>query len=128
MSLFFLNLSFFTYFTSHYWARKTEPERNFSFGSLFSYSGSLVEFENNLQTWVDKQLYLTLVSKSSTEMVISERAGIFSYGYYYHIQWTKKEKKIDVTFCIQPKLVSLLSDKKAIGEQFSEALELSNVS
>lgn len=128
MSLFFLNLSFLAYFTSHYWAKKTQPERNFSFGRLSSFKGDVSDFEQKLGDWIKKQPYLTLFSKTDNEMIISERAGLFSYGYFYHIQWTKKENNIDVTFCVQPKLVSLPKDKKTIGEQFSQALELQDVS
>ncbi|MCJ8276371.1 MAG: hypothetical protein HRT44_05515 [Bdellovibrionales bacterium] len=128
MSFLFLQLSFLTYFACHHWAKKTTPERSFSFGQLLSFKGSVDDFEKDLIDWVNQQPRLNLIEKKTGEWIVHHGPRLFSYGYYYHIQSTQKEKGLEIVFCVQPKLVSLPRDRKMISDEFSEALNLKNVS
>lgn len=128
MSLFFLKLSVLTYFFSHYWAKKTKPQKDFSFGHIFIYKGNSKEFQKDLRTWMDQQKNLKIIESGSTELIVSTSASMWSYGYFYHFQWIEKEKHTEVIFCVQPKLVSIPKDRDSIGEQISKALELKDVS
>ena len=128
MSLFFLQLSILTYFLTHYWAKKTKPEKDFSFGHIFIFQGNSKDFKKKLETWILSQKNLKKVEDKNNEMILSSPPSVWSYGYFYHFQWVEKEKHTEVVFCVQPKLVSMPNDRETLGEKLSKELELKDVS
>ena len=126
MSLFFLKLSLLTYFLGHYWAKKTQPNKHLSFSHSHFFTGNTQDFKKVLQKWLTNNSRLELVKESQELYVLSEKPGLLSYGYFYHITTEEMGEKLKVNISVQAKLVSSPIDKNHFSKQLADDLELDN--
>lgn len=106
MSLLFLKLTLLTLVISHLRARRTSPSEQEGYQYELQFEGSNKEFFSKLEKEVLSQKKYLLLEKTPHKCLISERAGLFNYGAFYHIQLKPADSGVRVCIHVQPKLVS----------------------
>jgi hypothetical protein len=106
MSLLFLKLTLLTLVISHLRARRTSPHEGEGYEYELRFEGSKEEFFSKLDNEILIQKKYLLLAKTPHKCLISERAGLFNYGAFYHIKLESEEAGVRVCIQVQPKLVS----------------------
>lgn len=127
MSLLFLGLTVITFLVSHFWAGKNRPKRPSRPTAELLFNGFSEEFIKNLQQALQNNKRLKLLKWTKTEIIISENAGLFRYGTFYHLDLNNRRNDILVLVYIQPKLIGPQHDISPSVLELFKKIELKNV-
>lgn len=118
MSLFFLIITIVTYCIGYLLANITKPVEQNKFQKQVHFQGSIEDFDKLITSKTTNHSKLKLVKKSDNYYLINEKAGLFSFGSYFHIHLNVSKLKIEIKIAHQPKLISSTSELKSISDHF----------
>lgn len=127
MSLFFLNLSLCAYAVTVFIAKRTAPQRDFVFSKTTIWQKSKMEFDQQVQTWLNRNPNKVLIFKNKNSYIVSVNPSWITFGYFYHIDIQENADHLMVQVSLQAKLVSNPFDESQFNRTIAEEFQLKDV-
>ena len=121
MTVFFFYLTCVTYFLSHSWAKKTQPQDQQGLSRNFVIKGAPEAFSQALESWANKQPLMEIIEMGKDQALFEKQASWFSYGYYLHVNWGNTD---NVQVRVQAKLVTTSVSHQLLDKKLPQDLPL----